>query len=77
MPIAIKVKLFGALRGAREREVGLTLDGGATVADALRALGLSARVDIWALVDGERAPLDRALRDGACVELFQPVGGGR
>ena len=73
----VRVVLFGALRkraGVVESE--LELSDGARVADVLAALGLPDRVDTWALVDGRRAGRDRRLRDGAEVQLFQPVGGG-
>lgn len=75
--VHVSAELFGALRaqvGAGHRE--LELPDGARVRDALAALGLPDRVDIWALVDGERAPRDAPLRDGARLGLFQPVGGG-
>lgn len=73
----VSVELFGALRaqvGAGARE--LELPEGARVRDALTALGLPDRVDIWALLDGQRAPREAELRDGARLGLFQPVGGG-
>jgi hypothetical protein len=77
MRIAIEVELFGALRdqvGASRRT--LDLPAGACVRDALLALGLPDRVDIWALVDGARAERDAPLPPGARLRLFQPVGGG-
>ena len=73
----VRVVLYGNLRrlaGAGERE--LELSDGSTVADAIMALGLPDRVDIWALVDGRRAGRGRELYDGVEVRLFQPVGGG-
>lgn len=77
MAVRVTVKLFGALRttvGAGQ--VALDLSEGASVRDAVLACGLPDRVDIWALVGGERAGRDRALTDGDELNLFQPVGGG-
>ena len=77
MGIRVTVVLFGALRevaGAAEME--LELDDGAMVRDVLAACGLPDRVDIWSLLDGERAGRDALVSDGAQVNLFQPVGGG-
>jgi len=73
----IEVLLFGALReqvGAARRD--LELPPGARVREALAALGLPDRVDIWALVDGARAGRDATLAEGSRLSLFQPVGGG-
>ena len=77
MSIRVTVTLFGALRevaGAAEFE--RELDDDACVRDVILACGLPDRVDIWALVDGQRAGRDQAVSDGAQVNLFQPVGGG-
>lgn len=77
MAIRVRVTLFGALRqAAGASELELELDAGASVRDALLACGLPDRVDIWALVGGERAGRDEVLSDGAQLNLFQPVGGG-
>ena len=77
MPIRVTVTLFGALRQtAGAAELQLELEAGASVRDAILACGLPDRVDIWALVDGERADRGQVVRDGCQVNLFQPVGGG-
>ena len=73
----VTVVLFGALRGKAGRsELRLDLPAGATVAQAIAASGLEDRVDLWVLVDGERAGRERLLAEGAQLTFFQPVGGG-
>lgn len=75
--IQVSVTLFGALReAAGGSELVLELADDATVLDALLACGLPDRVDIWALVDGQRTGRQARLRDGAQLGLFEPVGGG-
>lgn len=60
-------------------EVALTLPGGATVADAVRASGLQARYpdfDLGALptgVWGSFRAADHPLADGDRVELYRPL----
>ncbi len=73
----VSVTLFGGLkRSVGAGELTLELVEGATVLDALLACGLPDRVDIWALVDGQRAGRSVCLHAGAQLSLFQPVGGG-
>ncbi len=76
MAIQVVVTLFGALRGGGNPTLTLELATSSTVSDALRACGLPNRVDIWTLVDGQKASLDSKLHNGAQVQFFQPVGGG-
>lgn len=73
----ITVALFGEYRKhAPEREFAMELAAGATPLDVASRLGIPRTASLWALVDGKRAPLETALRDGSAVSLFQPVGGG-
>jgi putative ubiquitin-RnfH superfamily antitoxin RatB of RatAB toxin-antitoxin module len=58
------------------REMRLRLPAGSTLADALKAAGLDAHaaaargdVGVW----GKLAPLDRSLREGDRVELYEPL----
>ena len=75
--MVIQVIVFGKLRGWTERDrFELELPVGSRVADALVAAGIPDRVDVWALVDGEKVRRDRALSDGCELVLFQPSGGG-
>lgn len=77
MAITVNVTLSGALRDqVGQVQVELELTEGATVRDIFLECGLPDRVDIWALVNGERAGRDVRLLDGSAVNLFQPVGGG-
>ena len=75
--LKVKVTLFGALRKqAGHAELDVELDDEACVKDAIAAVGLEDRVDIWVLVDGTRAGRDTRLSNGAELTFFQPVGGG-
>ena len=73
----ITVSLFGEYRKyAPEYEFTLELPDGATPLAIAERLGIPRTASLWALVDGRRAPVDAALREGSAVSLFQPVGGG-
>lgn len=73
----VTVSLFGEYRNyAPDREFAMELPDGATVLSVAERLGIPRTASLWTLVDGRRAPLDTALRDGSAVSLFQPVGGG-
>lgn len=73
----VTVSLFGEYRRyAPEREFTMELPAGATPLAVAERLGIPRTASLWALVDGRRAPVDAALRDGGAVSLFQPVGGG-
>ena len=75
--MVVQVIVFGKLRTCANRfRFELELPAGARVVDVLTATGLPDQVDVWALVDGEKAGRDRILSDGCEVVLFQPSGGG-
>ena len=75
--MTVTIALFGSLRGqAGHSDLRLDLPAGATVAEAIAASGLEDRVDLWVLVNGERAERSRRLAEGAQLTFFQPVGGG-
>lgn len=58
----------------RESEIHrLTLPPGATVRDALNAVGWPAAEETLVGVFGEAVPLDRPLRDGDQVESHRPL----
>ncbi|HUU00054.1 MAG TPA: MoaD/ThiS family protein [Myxococcota bacterium] len=77
MTISVQVSVFGALRKpAGGAELDIDLPAGANVADAIAACGLEDRVDVWVLVDGNRAGRNEPLSDGAKLTFFSPVGGG-
>jgi molybdopterin converting factor subunit 1 len=81
--VNIRVKLFAILRDrAGVSEFELSLDEGATCADALRAIGdrfpaLVQYLDRAACaVDQEYAPRETILRAGQELALIPPVSGG-
>ena len=78
--ISVTVTLFADLRrflphGA-DGPQRHTVSEGATVADLLAAIGIEARADVTAAVDGELAGRDTPLHDGADVMLLNPMEGG-
>ena len=78
--ITVTVRLFADLRRFLPRgadgPLRYTVPGGATVADLLAAVGIEARADVTAAVDGELAGRDTPLRDGAEIMLLSPMEGG-
>ena len=78
--ITVKVSFFADLRRFLPRGADgpqrYTVHGGATVADLLAAVGIEARADVTAAVDGELAGRDTPLRDGAEIMLLSPMEGG-
>lgn len=77
MSISIQVSVFGPLREpAGGSELQIDLPVGSSVADAIAACGLEDRVDLWVLLDGNRAGRDAALANGSKLTFFSPVGGG-
>jgi molybdopterin converting factor small subunit len=56
----------------------MELEDGSTVGDALRRIRMSPlKAKLLLLsVNGERAPLSRALHDGDVIGFFLPVSGG-
>ncbi len=77
MTIQVLVTLFGALKSPGEASTfTLELPKRAKVSDVMSFCGLPDRVDIWALVDGQKASRGHELHDGSTVQFFQPVGGG-
>ena len=77
----MRVKILpphGCDRSALDERSWAELPEGSTVRDALRLVRcppLKARL-LLVSVNGERSPLDRALRDGDVVGFFFPVAGG-
>jgi molybdopterin converting factor small subunit len=77
MDLQIRVLVHGRLREEVGRErLSLQLPEGSRVVDAIRAVGLSGRVDVWVLLDGNKAERDASLSDGCELTFFQPTGGG-
>lgn len=77
----VDVVCFGALRehlpqGASGNRARLELSEGATVGDAVEALGAPRRYVFALLVDGEQGTLETQLHDGAEVTLMPPFAGG-
>lgn len=75
----ITVKLFAPSWYPGLKITGaLELEDGTALRDALRKAGISpllAKLTIT-LVNGERAPLSRALEDGDRVSVFPAISGG-
>jgi MoaD family protein len=82
--MVVHVRLFAMLRERAGREsVEVELDEGATVDDALNALGrehglddLIARMPVTMAVNRDYADVDRALKEGDELALIPPVSGG-
>ena len=71
------IEVHGALRQQVEEEkFKLDLPDRSRVADAIAASGLDDRVDLWVLLDGNKAGREAILSDGCKLTFFQPAGGG-
>jgi hypothetical protein len=77
MGLAVWVEVQGRLREQVEGErFQIQLPDGSRVADAIAAVGLADRVDLWVLLDGSKAGREARLSDGCKLTFFQPAGGG-
>lgn len=80
--IEIRLVVFADLRRllppGHDGRYALTLPTGSTIADAAAAAGLhlDPEEQIRAGINGEPAPLDATVPDGAEVVLFGPLEGG-
>ena len=78
--IAVAVTFFADLRRylpkGEDGPQPYTLAPGATVADLLALIGIPADTELTVGLDGEVAPLDTPLRDGAEIMLLSPMEGG-
>ncbi len=77
----VTVACFGAMRdflppGSAGNEAALDLPAGASVADAVDALGVPRRLVFAVLVDGASAGMDHELGEGSAVTLMPPFSGG-
>lgn len=72
----VEVRLFATLRQGRFGKKRLALAEGASVRDVVRQLHIAPDEVSILLVNGQNAPLDRALAPGDVVSLFPAVGGG-
>ena len=79
--ITVSVTLFADLRRFLPRGADgpqrYTLARDATMADLLRAIGIEDDADITTALEGELAPRDARLHDGAEIMLLSPMEGGR
>jgi len=66
----LRIEVVEALPGGARR-VGLMLEAGATVADALRAAGRPGAAPVG--IHGRRAMPGTALADGDRVEIYRPL----
>ena len=75
--MVVWIEVHGALREQVEREeFQIDLPERSRVADAIAAVGLADRVDLWVLLDGNKAGREAILSEGCRLTFFQPVGGG-
>jgi molybdopterin converting factor small subunit len=78
--IAVRVRLFASLRRfhpeAADGPIAVHLEVGATVRDAVAALGIPEENAGIVVCDDRHLELDSPLRDGAEVSLFPPLAGG-
>jgi hypothetical protein len=75
--MVVWIEVHGALRKQVEREkFQIDLPERSRVADAIAAVGLADRVDLWVLLDGKKAGREAILSEGCGLTFFQPVGGG-
>ena len=78
----IEVWLFAQLRkylprGSSQGSARIDMPEGATIADALDALGISASAANMTLVDGSHeANVRQRLKDGCTLSVFPPIVGG-
>jgi sulfur carrier protein ThiS len=80
--ISIEVKLWADLRRflpkGHDGPLSFTLPPGSTVADVIELIGIPARDEITAGVNGALAQRDTVLQHGDELMLFSPMeGGGR
>jgi molybdopterin synthase sulfur carrier subunit len=78
----IEVRLFAQLRkylprGSRQGSTRVDMPDGATISDALAALGIPAGAAHMTLVNGSHeANLRQQLKDGCTLSVFPPMAGG-
>lgn len=77
----VTVSCYGAMReylpgGTNGNTTTLELPEGATVGDAVDALGAPRRLVHALLVDDVQSDLSRTLSDGAAITLMPPFSGG-
>jgi sulfur carrier protein ThiS len=76
----VTVKLYETLRRLSQKETpGLwqgEIPAGTTILDLIAILGTTDREVAAAALNGEPAPLEAEIPDGAVVILVTPVGGG-
>lgn len=78
----ITVELFATLvrylpAGTRGKSTILTVEGGATVAQVLKGLGIPDDMPFTTLVNGRHSEPDQVLKPGDRLSAFPPLAGGR
>lgn len=74
--IGITVKLFASYRTGRFTKAYQQYPEGSCILDGLNRLGIAETAPGVVLVNGERAPLSRVLRNGDTLALFPLIAGG-
>lgn len=73
----VRLKCFATLSRYSPPDSMLSLDEGATIQDAIDALGLGESDEVrLAFVNGRHAARETTLSEGDEVGLFPPIGGG-
>ena len=80
--MTVEVRLFATLAqflppGSKSGTAVLQLPDGATIADVARSLGIPSTLECVLLVNGANVDADARLHDGAVVDIFPPLAGGR
>ena len=75
--MVVWIEVRGTLREqVKQEKFRLDLPERSRVADAIAAAGLADRVDLWVLLDGNKAGREAMLFEGCKLTFFQPAGGG-
>jgi molybdopterin converting factor small subunit len=80
--VTVEVRLFATLAqflpaGSKAGTAVLELPDGATIADVRRRLGIPSSLECVLLLNGANVHGDARLHDGAVVDIFPPLAGGR
>ncbi len=74
--MTVAVKLFASLRAGRFDAESRTFPEGATVGDAIAAIGVPPEEAAVVFVNSRHAEPSTPLADGDILAVFPPVGGG-
>jgi molybdopterin converting factor small subunit len=80
--VTVEVRLFATLArylppGSKSGRAVVELSDGAAIADLTRRLGIPATLECVLLLNGANVGTGALLHDGAVVDIFPPLAGGR